>query len=111
MMCAQSVRIMVKPVDIRWGVDKLTALAQHSQSSSACDGLIYIFRNRSGSRIKVIRWDGNGVWLSLRRLHKGRFHWPKPGDVCMNLSSEQFELLVMGLDWQRLNLPPPNWQV
>lgn len=28
MMCAQSVRIMVKPVDIRWGVDKLTALAQ-----------------------------------------------------------------------------------
>ena len=111
MISPASVRIMVKPVDIRWGVDRLTALAQQAQSSSACDGLIYIFRNQSGSRIKAICWDGNGVWLSVRRLHKGRFHWPKWGDATMALSTEQYSHLVMGLDWQRLDLPPPNWQV
>lgn len=111
MIFPESVRIMVKPVDIRWGIDRLTALAQHAQASSACDGLVYIFRNQSGSRIKAIRWDGNGVWMSIRRLHQGKFHWPKYGDNTMSLTREQFDLLVMGLDWQRLDLPPPNWQV
>jgi len=79
MISPQSVRIMVKPVDMRLGIDRLTSLAQQTQSTSACDGLVYIFRNQSGSRIKAICWDGNGVWMSVRRLHKGKFHWPKMG--------------------------------
>lgn len=102
---------MLKPVDVRKGVDKLSAIVQSVQASSACDGKIYIFRNKAGTRIKAIRWDGNGVWLSMRRLHKGRFHWPAFGENAMALTPEQFEMLVMGLDWQRLDLGPPNWEV
>ena len=111
MISPQCVRIMVKPVDMRLGIDRLTSLAQQTQSTSACDGLVYIFRNQSGSRIQAICWDGNGVWMSVRRLHNGKFHWPKWGDSTMQLSTEQFALLVIGLDWQKLHLSPPNWQV
>jgi hypothetical protein len=32
--------------------------------------------------------------MSVRRLHKGKFHWPKWGDSTMPLSKEQFALLV-----------------
>ncbi|MDQ5916119.1 MAG: transposase, partial [Pseudomonadota bacterium] len=29
--------------------------------------------NRRRSRLKLLVWDGTGVWLSQRRLHRGYF--------------------------------------
>ena len=29
-----------------------------------------MFRNRRGNCIKVLLWDGTGVWLCQRRLHE-----------------------------------------
>lgn len=34
------------------------------------------------TRLKVVSWDGTGVWMCLRRLHRGQFVWPQPGDKC-----------------------------
>jgi len=38
---------------------------------SPCNGGAYAFRNRRGNRIKLLVWDGAGVWLCVRRLHPG----------------------------------------
>jgi transposase len=56
----------------------LSALAQQTLEQKPCDGSAFVFRNASGNRIKVLLWDGNGVWLCQRRLHQGHFIWPKP---------------------------------
>ena len=40
---------------------------------SPCAGSAFVFCNRAGNRIKVLLWDGAGVWLCQRRLHQGRF--------------------------------------
>jgi len=45
-----------------------------------------VFHNRSGNRLKVLLWDGNGVWLCQRRLHQGGFVWPKANDACFSLT-------------------------
>jgi transposase len=63
--------LSVAPVDLRRGIDGLSALVQQTLGQQPCAGSAFVFRNGSGNRIKVLLWDGNGVWLCQRRLHQG----------------------------------------
>ena len=71
---------------------------------AACAHHAYLFANRGANRMKVIVHDGFGVWLCARRLHKGSFNWGKGTDsgASVTLSVEQFNALIVGLPWQRL---------
>ena len=71
--------------------------------------LAFVFRNASGNRIKVLVWDGNGVWLCRRRLHQGHFIWPTPGEAHFVITQAQWEWLISGVDWQRLSALPPRY--
>ncbi len=67
---------------------------------------------RRGSRLKLLQWDGTGVWLSQRRLHQGCFRWPNADDRLLTLTQAQWQWLIAGVDWQRLEArPPEHWQV
>jgi transposase len=94
--------LAVEPIDLRCGMDRLLVWVQWS-GGAASGSVGYVFRNRSGSRIKLLLIDGTGVWLCVRRLHAGRFHWPRSGDAKCELSREQFEWLCAGVDWIRLS--------
>jgi transposase len=65
--------VAVAPVDMRRGLDGLSAIVQQSLGHAPCAGAAFIFRNRAG----------NGVWLCQRRLHQGSFVWPKVGMRCL----------------------------
>jgi transposase len=65
--------LVVEPVDMRLDIDGLAARIQQSLGRSPCAGTAYAFRNRRGTRITLLQWDGTGVWLSQRRLHRGSF--------------------------------------
>ena len=65
------------------------------------------FATRPGNRIKVLLWDGNGVWLCQRRLHQGHFIWPKPGECSFSITQAEWEWLIAGVDWRRLSAQPP----
>jgi len=95
--------LAVAPVDLRCGIDRLLLTVQAVLGRDAFDGGAYVFRNRSGTRIKVVCCDGQGVWLCVRRLHSGRFVWPCAPEATCTLSAEQFAWLVAGVDWQRLS--------
>jgi transposase len=94
--------LAVEPIDLRCGMDRLLVWVQLS-GGSASTSVGYVFRNRAGSRIKLLLIDGTGVWLCVRRLHAGRFHWPRSTDDRCELSSEQFAWLCVGVDWMRLS--------
>lgn len=96
--------LAVVPVDLRCGIDRLLVKVQTELGRDARDGGAYVFCNRTGSRIKVLCVDAQGVWLSVRRLHEGSFVWPRAGDALCALSPEQFAWLSAGVDWQRLSL-------
>ena len=72
----------------------------------------YVFANRRADRLKVLVYDGAGMWLCTRRLQAGSFAWPREGPDAaagsMNLTREQFDWLVAGLPWQRLAAPQPK---
>ena len=95
--------LLQAPIDLRCGMDRLLVAVQTSLGRESCDGGAYVFRNQSSTRIKVLCVDSQGVWLSTRRLHAGKFVWPRAGATVCALSVEQFSWLSAGVDWQRLS--------
>ena len=112
MIGPEQVFLLQESVDMRWGIDRLSVVIQQIVGRSPCDGTAYGFTNRTHSRIKLLIWDGTGVWLCHRRLHKGRFRWPGPDETLCRMSAEQWRWLTTGIDWQRLCATPPSqWRV
>jgi transposase len=95
------------PVDFRCGADRLLVYVREVLGREPLDGSAYVFRNRRCTRIKVLVVDAQGVWLSVRRLHQGRFIWPSTGETLWSLGRAQFGWLCAGVDWQRLSAPMP----
>jgi hypothetical protein len=72
MITPEQVWLAVEPVDMRMGIDGLSLRIQQLLGCSPCDGTAYAFCNRQGNRVKLVVWDGTGVWLCVRRLHHQR---------------------------------------
>ena len=104
MIRIDSLWLAVDPVDMRAGADRLLArVVQVFGSAQAHHG--YLFANARATRVKLLVHDGFGVWCAARRLNQSRFVWPREapaGTVSMVLTQQQFDALVLGLPWQRL---------
>lgn len=111
MPAANQVWLVVEPIDMRAGIDGLSLRIQATLGRSPCDGSAYAFRNRRQNRLKLLIWDGTGVWLCQRRLHRGHFTWPSGETPTCTLSATQWQWLITGVDWQRLEAAPMvHWQ-
>ena len=65
-LAPSQVFLAIDPVDMRKGADGLSMLLQHGLGRAPTDGSAYAFRNRAGNRLKLLLWDGTGVWLCGR---------------------------------------------
>ncbi len=94
--------LAVEPVDMRAGADRLLArVVEVFGAARAHHG--YLFANARGTRVKLVVHDGFGVWCATRRLNQGRFVWPSTNATALPaLTRAQFDALVLGLPWQRL---------
>lgn len=102
--------LVVEPIDGRVGIDGLSQRIVNTLGRSPCDGSAYAFRNRRGTRLKLLVWDGTGVWLCQRRLHRGHFSWPQADTPVCTLTLAQWRWLITGIEWQRLEAPAPaHW--
>lgn len=98
------------PVDMRKGVDGLSQYVRHTLGHNPCAGEAFLFCNRDRTRIKILLWDGTGVWLCQRRLHRGRFTWADSHRATFSLSAIEWEWLIRGVDWRRVTaVPTPDW--
>ena len=97
-----SVRIFVAvvPVDMRKQYDGLWAAAQQQLSEDPKNGAVFVFTNKERTRLKLLYWDGTGVWVLAKRLEQGRFSWPQPSQAGakLSLAPEALALLVGGID-------------
>ena len=90
--------------DLRGGIDALLGLVVRGFALGAQAHHAYVFANRRVDRLKVLVYDGTGMWLCTRRLQAGSFDWPRErSSGAMVLTREQFDWLVVGLPWQRLS--------
>jgi transposase len=88
--------------DLRGGIDRLLALVLRNLEAAQAHHA-YVFANRRADRLKVLVYDGAGIWLCTRRLQEGSFAWPREAGDSLALSREQFDWLVAGLPWQRMS--------
>jgi transposase len=63
-------------------------------------GHVVLFSNAQRNRLKLLFWDGSGLWVCAKRLEKGRFRWPaaEQGQNKVVLSHEEMALLLGGID-------------
>jgi transposase len=106
---ATKIYIAVEGVDMRKGFDGLFGLVRDHLGQDPLSGHLFLFANRARSRLKVLVWDGSGLWVCAKRLEKGRFRWPAAQDGgSMVMRPEELAMLVNGLDLAEAR-PRKNW--
>ena len=100
------------PVDFRKGIDGLSAVCRQVLRDNPLEGAVYVFRNRAGTALKLLFYDGQGYWLCMKRLSQGRFTWwPTTANARVPLSARELMILLwngdperaqMAQDWRRV---------
>jgi transposase len=86
--------------DMRKGFTGLGALVQNALGRNPLCGHVFVFRGRRGDLLKLLWWDGTGLWLMAKRLERGRFIWPQAQSGSVSLSAAQLSILLEGIDWR-----------
>jgi len=101
--------LAIEPCDMRKGFEGLHALVGGRLGEEVRGGALFVFINKRRTRLKVLYFDGTGLWLMTKRLEQGTFAWPpaaEPGAVKMALRPEAFAMLTDGIDLRGAKLRP-----
>ena len=111
-----SIMLAYEPVDFRKGIDTLAALCRNRLNCDPFSGTVFLFRNRRGTALKLLIYDGPGFWLCLKRFSRGHLAWwPRPTGAPLHpLAAHQLSVLLMNghpelarfqAPWRRLPTP------
>jgi transposase len=97
---ATRIYLAVGATDMRKGFEGLYGLVRDRLQCSPLSGHVFLFCNAARNRLKLLVWDGSGLWVCAKKLSRGRFCWPKPwaGEVKVVLSHEELGMLLGGID-------------
>jgi transposase len=97
---ATRIYLAAEATDMRQGFEGLYGLVRDRLQLEPLSGHLFIFSNAQRNRLKLLFWDGSGLWVCAKRLEKGRFRWPaaETGQNKVVLSQEEWALLVGGID-------------
>jgi transposase len=100
--------VAVDAVDFRKGIDGLAGICRRTLQMDPYSGCVFVFRNRRGTSIKVLMYDGQGYWLCQKRLSRGRFQWwPKGGEgISRALAANQLQTLLWNGDPEKVGVAP-----
>ena len=102
--------VAVEPADFRKGIDGLAKLARERLASDPFGGSVFVFRNRRGTSVKILVYDGQGFWLCQKRLSVGKFRfWPDARGHRASARMEAHELgvLLSAGDFEAAQGAPP----
>ncbi|MEM7791161.1 MAG: IS66 family insertion sequence element accessory protein TnpB [Verrucomicrobiota bacterium] len=93
------VYLSVGSVDMRKSFNGLWTEASEVLKEDPFCGALFVFCNKRRDRIKILYWDGSGVWVFAKRLEKGRFSWPRGSDARkLSLTPQALGMLLEGID-------------
>ena len=111
---ATKIYIALDAVDMRKGFEGLHGLVRDQLGQDPLSGHLFLFTNRTRTRLKALVWDGSGLWVCAKRLEKGRFHWPvahwpaaEKEVPSVTMRAEELAMLVNGLDFKQTQAR--NW--
>jgi transposase len=95
------VLVAVEAADFRRGIDGLAQLCRASLKADPFTGTVFVFRNRRGTALKLLVYDGQGFWLCHKRLSKGKFRWWPSGEkqtAATALQAHELQVLISAGD-------------
>jgi transposase len=97
---ATRIYLAVGVTDMRKGFEGLYGLVRDRLQCSPLSGHVFLFCNAARNRLKLLVWDGSGLWVCAKKLSRGRFRWPEPraGEAKVVLSPEELAMLLGGMD-------------
>lgn len=103
--------VAVEPTDFRRGIDGLVRVCRELLRADPFSGTLFIFRNRRGTAVKILAYDGQGFWLCQKRLSSGHFrYWPgRAGAVQHELLAHELQVLLAGGHPERTQAAP-QWK-
>ena len=109
--------LCTRPIDCRRSFDGLCALVREHLQLDPLSGHLFVFRNRSGERLKILYWDRDGLAVWYKRLEQGRFQLPTLDSTTAQgkeISAADLAMLLEGVDLdsakrqQRYRRPTPT---
>lgn len=92
--------VATEPADFRCGIDGLARRVRAVLADNPMSGAVFVFRNRRGTAVKLLCYDGQGYWLCHKRLSDGRFrHWPRGEAPAATLAPHELAVLLCGGDY------------
>jgi len=101
--------VALEPCDMRKSFDSLSALVTNHLKGDIQSGALFVFSNRLRNRLKILYFDGSGLWVLSKRLEKGTFSWPQPsesGQYRLQIRPEALAMLTDGIDLRGGQLRP-----
>ena len=96
---ATKIYIAIETIDMRKGFEGLYGLVRDQLGHDPLSGHLFLFTNKTRTRLEALVWDGSGLWVCAKRLEKGRFRWPEAeGQHSVTMRPEELAMLVNGLD-------------
>ena len=95
--------------DLRKGFNGLYGLIRSRWDRDPLGGEVFVFCNRRHTRIKILCWDGTGLWVLTKRLERGTFAWPRdvePHRTKLALTPQALAMLTDGVDLRGAKLRP-----
>jgi transposase len=102
---ATRIFVALEPVDMRQSFNGLFARVQAVLKEEPTSGHLFVFTNKNRNRLKILCYDGSGVWIHAKRLDRGSFGWPKGERTSRLFRAEELSLLLHGLE----GTPRRNW--
>lgn len=102
--------IAVEPVNFKNGIDGIKALCQRQWDVDPFHGHVFIFRNRKGTSIKLLSYDGNGFWLCQKRFSAGKLMWwPKTEQEAVSIRTVELVIMLQQGDPRAAHVPD-DWR-
>lgn len=97
---ATKIYLAAGPTDMRKSFNSLSAIVINDIEKDPLSGHLFVFCNRARNRLKILMWDGSGLWVLAKRLEKGTFSWPPAEGEVIDMSYEELTQLIAGLDFR-----------
>jgi transposase len=104
----QKLLLAVEPVDFRCGIDGLKALCKTTLAADPFSGVVFIFRNRNRTAVKLLMYDSNGFWLVTKRFSQGKLAWwPTGSQSAVQVQAAALQVLLSQGDPRFMHTPVP----
>lgn len=85
-----------EPIDMRRSFDGLEAAVRERLRQDPLSGALFVFWNRRRDRLKILSFDGTGLWIWYKRLEGGRFELPVK--TAGDMTTSDLLLLLEGIE-------------